>query len=33
MNLRVLMDDAAMLAPLAAAAAADRAEERNIASR
>jgi len=33
MNLRVLMDDAAMLAPLAAAAAADRAEERHIAFR
>jgi hypothetical protein len=33
MNLRVLMDDAAMLAPLAAAAAADRAEEREIAFR
>lgn len=33
MNLRVLMDDAAMLAPLAAAAAADRAEEREIAWR
>ena len=33
MNLRVLMDDAAMLAPLAAAAAADRAEERRIAWR
>jgi len=33
MNLRVLMDDAAMLAPLAAAAAADRAEERDLALR
>lgn len=33
MNLRVLMDDAVMLAPMAAAAAADRAEERNIALR
>jgi hypothetical protein len=33
MHLRVLMDDAVMLAPLAAAAAADRAEERNIAQR
>lgn len=33
MNLRVLMDDAVMLAPLAAAAAADRAEERDIAFR
>lgn len=33
MNLRVLMDDAAMLAPLAAAAAADRAEERRVAFR
>lgn len=33
MNLRVLMDDAAMLAPLAAAAAADRAEQREIAFR
>lgn len=33
MNLRVLMDDAAMLASLAAAAAADRAEERSIALR
>lgn len=33
MNLRVLMDDAVMLAPLAAAAAADRADERNIAFR
>ena len=29
----VLMDDVAMLAPLAAAAAADRAEERHIAQR
>jgi hypothetical protein len=33
MNLRVLMGDAVMLAPLAAAAAADRADERNIAFR
>ncbi len=33
MNLRVLMDDAVMLAPMAAAAAADRADERNIAFR
>ena len=33
MNLRVLMDDTVMLAPLAASAAADRAEERNIALR
>ncbi len=33
MNLRVLMDDTAMLAPLAAAAAADRAEQRPIAFR
>ena len=33
MNLRVLMDDTAMLAPLAAAAAADRAEERDLALR
>lgn len=33
MNMRVLMDDVTMLAPLAAAAAADRAEERNIAQR
>lgn len=33
MNLRVLMDDTVMLAPLAAAAAADRAEERNVAFR
>lgn len=33
MNLRVLMDDTVMLAPLAAAAAADRADERNVAFR
>lgn len=33
MNLRVLMDDAVLLAPMAAAAAADRADERNIAFR
>lgn len=33
MNLRVLMDDAATIAPLAAAAAADRAAERDIALR
>ncbi|MBL8547689.1 MAG: hypothetical protein JNL81_14575 [Hyphomonadaceae bacterium] len=33
MNLRVLMDDAVLLAPMAAAAAADRANERNIALR
>jgi len=33
MNLRVLVDDVAMLAPLAAAAAADRADERHIAER
>jgi len=33
MNLRVLMDDTVMLAPMAAAAAADRAEERNVAFR
>ncbi len=33
MNLRVLMDDTVMLAPLAASAAADRAEERHIALR
>lgn len=33
MNLRVLMDDTVMLAPLAASAAADRAEERSIALR
>jgi hypothetical protein len=33
MNLRVLMEDTVMLAPLAAAAAADRAEDRNIALR
>lgn len=33
MNLRVLMDDAVLLAPMAAAAAADRADERNVAFR
>lgn len=33
MHLRVLMDDTAMLAPLAAAAAADRAEGRDVAFR
>ncbi|MBX3429470.1 MAG: hypothetical protein KF779_07820 [Hyphomonadaceae bacterium] len=33
MNFRVLMEDAAMLAPLAAGAAAERADERNIALR
>ena len=33
MNLRVLMDDTVMLAPLAASAAADRARERSIALR
>ena len=33
MNLRVLMDDTVMLAPLAASAAADRAHERNLARR
>lgn len=33
MNLRVLMEDTVMLAPLAASAAADRAGERNIALR
>lgn len=33
MNLRVLMEDTVMLAPLAASAAADRADERNIAFR
>jgi len=33
MNLRVLMEDTVMLAPLAASAAADRADERNIALR
>ena len=33
MNLRVLMDDTVMLAPLAAEAAIDRADERNIALR
>ena len=33
MNLRVLMDDAVLLAPMAAAAAADRADERNMAFR
>lgn len=33
MNLRVLMDDTVMLAPMAAAAAADRAAQRNIALR
>lgn len=33
MNLRVLMEDTVMLAPLAASAAADRAEDRNIALR
>ena len=32
-NLRVLMDDTMMLAPLAASAAADRAHERNLARR
>jgi len=33
MNLRVLMDDTVMLAPMAAAAASDRAAQRNIALR
>lgn len=33
MNLRVLMEDTVMLAPLAASAAADRADERDVAQR